>query len=297
MKSSAILILILGLAALPLRAEDLPALNTPPTPDSFPGKFVWANLFTADPSAAEAFYTGLFGWSAATVERTTASGTHPYIVLSVEGRPIAGIARRPPLLADEVHGRWVGYVSVPDVAQALSAGTAAGGRVLFPAVDLPQRGTQAVLADPEGALIGLLHSSSGDPGEFEPDPGDWTWAELFSRSPENAASFYRAVAGYAVQPDNRNGLPNAYVLVSGGYSRASVAPVPDRPRARPVWLLFVRVADVRAAAAKAVALGGKVLVPPGDAETEYWRAIVADPAGAPIGLVQLEEPAAAPQKP
>jgi hypothetical protein len=91
-------------------------------------------------------------------------------------------------------------------------------------------------------------------------------------------------------PDSRADHPGAFVLTSGGYSRASVAPLPPRPQAKPGWLLFVRVADVKAAAAKAISLGGRVLVAPSDAPTDYWRAVIADPTGAVIGLVQLQGP-------
>ena len=93
-----------------------------------------------------------------------------------------------------------------------------------------------------------------------------------------------------VLPDTRSDRPNVFVLASGGYSRASVAPLAPRPQAKPGWLLFVRVADVKAAAAKAISLGGRVLVAPSDAPTEHWRAVIADPTGAVIGLVQLQEP-------
>jgi len=47
---------------------------------------------------------------------------------------------------------------------------------------------------------------------------------------------------------------------------------------------------VKAASANAISLGGRVLVAPGDCPTEYWRAVIADPTGAVIGLVQLDEP-------
>lgn len=90
-------------------AADLPPLSdTTPTGEHFPGKFIWADLFTADPAAAQAFYTGLFGWEATTIERTTTSGTHPYIVLANGGEPVAGLARLPSRMQDTVHGRWVG---------------------------------------------------------------------------------------------------------------------------------------------------------------------------------------------
>jgi len=289
--SAKILGLVLCGAVALAGAADLPPLSdTTPTGEHFPGKFIWADLFTADPAAAQAFYTGLFRWEATTIEQTTSSGTHPYIVAANGGEPVAGLARLPSRTQDPGHGRWVGYVSVPNVAKALAAATAAGGRVLFPAKDLPQRGTQAIFIDPEGAELGVLHSSSGDPGEYTPDVGDWTWAQLFARDPATEGGFYSSVVGLGVLPDARGDHPGALVLTSGGYSRGSVAPLPPRPQAKPGWLLFVRVADVKAAAAKAISLGGRVLVAPSDAPTEYWRAVIADPTGAVIGLVQLQGP-------
>ena len=290
-------ILCFAVTALTANGADLPPLNTPATTDHYPGKFIWGDLFTADPAAAEKFYTGLFGWTATTIERTTPSGIHPYIVLSVGDRPIAGISKRPALLKDEVHGRWIGYVSVPDVAQALAAATAGGGQVVSKARDLPPRGTQGIFTDAEGAMLGVMHSSSGDPGEFLPEPGDWTWAELFARDPGAAGLYYHTVIGYDRIPDTRTEQPNNFVLVSGGYSRASVSPVPNRPRAHPAWLLFIRVASVKDTVAKAVSLGGRVLVPPSDTPTEYWRAIIADPSGAHIGVVELEEPTPGKEQP
>ena len=288
--SARILSLLLGGTVAMVRAADLPPLaDTTPQGEHFPGKFVWADLFTADPASAQAFYTGLLGWGATPVERATPSGTHTYIVLANGGEPVAGIARRSPRRAGAAPGLWVGYVSVPDVAKALAAATAGGGRVLFPAKDLPRRGTQAILVDPEGAELGVLHSSSGDPGEYAPDPGDWTWAQLFATEPAAEGRFYGSVAGWDLLPETRSGRSDAFVLVSGGYSRGRVGPLSPRPNARPGWLLFVRVADVKAAAAKAAELGGRVLVAPGDAPTAYWRAVVADPTGAVFGLVQLQQ--------
>ena len=97
-----------------------------------------------------------------------------------------------------------------------------------------------------------------------------------------------SIAGWEVLPDTRSDRPNVFVLASGGYSRASVVPLSTQPQAKPGWLLFVRVADVKAAAAKAISLGGRVLVAPSDVPTEYWRSVIADPTGAVIGLVQLQ---------
>ncbi len=282
-------LLLCGVVAVASAAELPPLSETTPTGEHFPGKFVWADLFTPDPASAQAFYTGLFGWGATPIERATPAGTRTYMLLTNDGVPVAGLAHlsaRPP---EASHGRWVGYVSVPDVAKALAAATAAGGRVLFPAKDLPRRGTQAIFLDPEGAELGLLHASAGDPGEYTPDPGDWTWAQLFARDPAAEGRFYAAVTGWEVLPDSRGTRSDVFIVASGGVSRGSVTPLPPRPKARSGWLLFVRVADVKAAAAKATSLGGRVLLPPSDTPTEYWRAVVADPTGGIIGLVQLQE--------
>ena len=181
-------VILFGIAVLTAHGADLPPLNTPPTSDFYTGKFIWGDLFTDNPAAAEKFYTGLFGWQGSTVERSTPSGIHHYTVLSVGDRPIAGIALRPARMKDEVHGKWVGYVSVPDVARAIAAATAGGGHVFFPIKNFAHRGTQAVFTDAEGATLGVMHSSTGDPGEYLPGTGDWTWAELFARNPTAAGS-------------------------------------------------------------------------------------------------------------
>jgi len=288
---------LLGIAALGAAAADLPPLNSPATSEHFQGKFIWADLFTADPAAAADFYAGLFAWKATTIDRTSSSGPHPTIIMSVGDRPVAGLCRRRSLQKDEVHGRWVGYVSVPDVAKALAAATARGGRILSRARDLPQRGTRGIFADREGVVLGVLNSSSGDPGEYLPEPGDWAWSELFSRDPAAAGLFYHDVIGCDRVVDDRGGRANRFVLVSGGYSRASVTTVSNGPKAHPAWLLFVRVANVDETAARAVSLGGRVLVPPERTPTGYKRAILADPTGAFIGIVELDPPVATKAQP
>ena len=74
----------------------------------------------------------------------------------------------------------------------------AGGRVLAAPRTLPKRGEQAVFADGEGALFGVMKSASGDPPDFMADPGDWIWIQLLSRDAKKAAEFYRTVGGYEV---------------------------------------------------------------------------------------------------
>jgi predicted enzyme related to lactoylglutathione lyase len=119
--------------------------------------------------------------------------------------------------------------------------------------------------------------------------GEWTWAQLYARDPVAAGKFYSSVIGWEILPDTRSGRPNSSVAASGGFSRASIGPLWNKDNAHAAWLLLVRVADVKASVAKAVSLGGRVIVAPSDVQSEYWRAVVADPTGAVIGLVQLDD--------
>jgi len=138
-------------------AAAFPALNDPATTETHPGKFVWAELHTADSAAATKFYTGVFGWTAVTVEQKGVT----YTVFSNGNHPVAGLRQRSSS-APAHASRWINYIAVTDIASVLSAVTKAGGVVRAPAREFPQIGSQAIITDNEGAPVGLLQSSSGD---------------------------------------------------------------------------------------------------------------------------------------
>lgn len=267
-------------------ADELPPLNDAATAVQLSGKFVWADLFATDPGAAAKFYTGLFGWQPTTLARDG----HSYILFHRDGRAIAGIVQRPAPRGAPRPSRWVSYVAVADVARALTLVTGAGGKVLAPAREFPRRGVQAIVSDNEDAVIGLLHSSSGDPEDFRAENGDWIWAELFVVEPAAAATFYQRVFGYEVKSDTADEPKGWLVLTAGGYARAGIGPLPVRPDAQPAWLGFVRVADADAAAARATELGGRVLVAPRMSHLGSRFAVVADPTGAAIAVTDYNTP-------
>jgi predicted enzyme related to lactoylglutathione lyase len=243
-----------------------------------PGKFVWADLVTDDVPAARNFYARLFGW--------TFSDAGSYWIASNEERPMAGMFQRPRPKDRVAEPRWFGYISVPSVERAQRAVTQAGGRVLAAPQKMPRRGEQAVFADREGAVFGVVKSSSGDPEDFLPEPGDWIWIELLSRDAAKAAEFYRSVAGYKIV-ENTSARLNDYVLTSEGYARATAMTLaPGENRVQPTWLLFVRVKNVSASVALAQQLGGKLLL---GVKPELFGgklAVVADPTGAAVGLLE-----------
>ena len=94
--------------------------------------------------------------------------------------------------------RWIGYFSVSDIDAAVAAVTRDGGTVHAPSHKFPDRGMQAIVADKDGNPFGLLQSSSGDPTDGEPLPGDWNWFEFYVRSPKDTADFYHDAVGFDV---------------------------------------------------------------------------------------------------
>jgi len=270
----------LGLPA-PARAASFPPLNAPATKGAHPGKFVWAELFTSDPASASKFYSGVFGWTAVTLEQHGVA----YTVFSNGNHPIAGLRKRSSSAGSHL-SRWISYIAVADIGSALSTATKAGGEVRAQAREFPSIGSQAIITDNEGSPIGLLHSSSGDSPDEEPAPGEWNWFHLFVKNPQAAANFYRQVFNYEVAPDARSQKSNELLFASESFNRGGVSVLPDREDAKPGWLGVIRVANLDQTLARVPTLGGEVMVAPHDAAYGSRFAVIADPTGGSIGVVE-----------
>jgi predicted enzyme related to lactoylglutathione lyase len=88
------------------------------------GKIVWHDLMTENPAAAQAFYAEILGWSFVTTERPNGG---PYILARSGQRFVAGILEvaDPPDGAE--YSRWLGYLSVRDVDEAVALTISEGG--------------------------------------------------------------------------------------------------------------------------------------------------------------------------
>ena len=151
-------------------------------------------------------------------------------------------------------------------------------------------GAEAVLADPDGAVFAVLASSSGDPPDYLPAPGEWIWSSLLVRDADHEAGFYQTLFGYDVFDLPSDDSLEHLILSSDDFARVGVNALPqDSQRRHPHWLNFVRVADATAAAAKATALGGRVLVEPRVDRHGGKLAVLADPAGAPFGVMEWSQ--------
>ena len=263
-------------------ALKLPPLTTISGSPRLPGKFVWADLVTDDILAAQTFYSALFGWKF--------YDYGGYFIGMNDDRPLCGMFQRPRPADQNAKPRWLGFISVASVERAEAAVTKAGGRVLAPPQKMPKRGEQAVFADAEGALFGVIKSSSGDPEDFLAAPGDWIWMQLLSRDGRKAADFYREVGGYTIIENTTSNKLSDYVLASEGYARATVRTIrTGDEKMHPIWLAFVRVKNVGESVALTKQLGGKVWIEPKPELFDGKVAVIADPTGAAIGLLEWPE--------
>jgi len=265
---------------------DLPPLNAPPSAEHHAGKVVWADLVTPDLGVAEKFYGGLFGWQFQSVH----AGGSDYAVALLDGRPIGGLVQKPIPPGEHRQSAWLTFIAVRDVDMVKRTAVAHKAKVLVDSKSYPRRGRQAVLADPEGAVFAIVASSSGDSPDYLAEPGDWIWSSLHAKDAGTEAAFYQDLFGYDVYDlSGDDGLEHV-ILSTDDVARASANQQPDNaPQRHAHWLNYIRVQDATDVAAKAVMMGGKMLVQPHPDRHGGLVAVVADPAGAPIGLMEWSE--------
>lgn len=283
---SGLLALFLGASpSLPTGAQSLqfPALVTPPSQEHHVGKVIFVELVTPDLTTTKQFYSGLFGWT----YRDLQAGATQYAEILLDGRPIGGLLQRPFPAGGRRQPEWLSFFSVADVDVAKTIALQHGAKMLFGPRGFPDRGREAVLADPQGAVFAILASSSGDPPDFLAVPGEWIWSSLITSDPDAGAAFYQMLFDYDVFELPASAGAQHLLLASHNYARASVNSLPAAgSKIQPYWLNYVRVEDTAKAVAKVKALGGRVLVEPWVDRHGGKVAVVADPVGAPFGLLE-----------
>jgi predicted enzyme related to lactoylglutathione lyase len=112
------------------------------------GEFFWVDLYARDVEAAVQFYADL-GYS---IDREDTAGSR--VLLVADGHARAGVLPLPP---EGRESGWLPYVQVDDVAATVAKVRGAGGRVLREPDAAVLDGRLAVIADPHGAVLGLIH--------------------------------------------------------------------------------------------------------------------------------------------
>ena len=244
--------------------------------------FVWFDLNTTDKAAATTFYSSLFPWVIKELDKGDG-----YTSLTNNDQSFGGMEE---LRGGATVPHWLGYIDVDELDARVEKLTRLGGRVLAPAMDIPDVGRIAVLADPSGATFALYQAVGDHAGEWEPSrdkPGDIGWAEVTATDLEQAKGFYGEGFGWRVGETMETPGGDYCMLYSGDTPVGGLTPKHDMA---PVcaWMFYVNSEDVDSDNAKLVELGGQMLFTetlPGMVQFT----IAMDPQGATIGLAKSVE--------
>ncbi len=118
------------------------------------GQVIWNELITTDVMSATDFYREIAGWNLV----PTSPGANPYTVAKAGASPVAGLFQpdTPP-----ANSMWVTSFQTSDIDATIARVQELGGKVIHPANTVPGIGRTAWVADPTGALFGLMQPEPG----------------------------------------------------------------------------------------------------------------------------------------
>jgi len=250
-----------------------------------PGAVTWVDLSTPDIEAAVAFYRELLAWTDVE-ESETPMGK--YYIGKVGERQAGGLMGQGPELAGNP-ATWTMFIYVDDLEVAVTKAGDAGGAVLQEPFDIPGGARIAVIADPTGAMMGLFAGPEIEGEFFSPDPGRVCWTELLTRDPATAEGFYADMFGWKAQTDDASGTVYT-VFKLGEEMAAGMMMMPDQvPAEAPAhWSAYFTVDDCHVTEARAVELGGKILV--GTKTIDMGKfAVLSDSQGAVFNIMEYTE--------
>ncbi len=249
------------------------------------GAPIWMDLSTSDPDRAKTFYSQLFGWNATDMGEEFGH----YIMLNKGDAAIAGMMKK----GDEMPGMpdaWMVYLAVADASATAEAVKAAGGQIMFDAMDVGDQGVMAMVTDPSGAAVGLWQPKSQRGFDLFGEHGAPAWHELHTRDVDAASTFYGDVFGVEVADMEMDGGPRYKTIKIDGEDQAGIMDAGSfLPEGVPShWTVYYGVDDTDSAIAKARDLGGSVLSPAED--TPFGRmATLSDPMGATFNVISVGE--------
>jgi predicted enzyme related to lactoylglutathione lyase len=261
------------------------------------GDFIWYELMTPDPEGSKAFYDAVVGWD------ISGEGPPEYNGYRMIGRSDGGFAGGVlPLTAEmQQNGArptWLGYIHVPDVDAKVASIEAAGGKALVPAIDIPNVGRIAMVADPQGAAFYVMKPipPANDPNAqsdlFSPTAEQRVgWNELQTTDQAAARSFYGAQFGWGSDEFMDMGEMGEYRFWDhhgtrlGAVFHNSDEGFEAKNDARSRWRYYIRVPSIASAKQTVEDKGGTVAMGPHQVPTGDWIIVGSDPQGAEFALV------------
>ncbi len=241
-----------------------------------PGVPCWADVSVDDLDAGRAFYSALFGWEPDISDVPDAGG---YTNFRLDGLTVAGLG---PKTGGPMPDAWSVAVATDDVERSLATAADAGGEVVVGAAEIPTKGTFGMVADPNGAFIGLWKGAGHIGAEIVNVPNTFVWNELATPDVESSVAFYSTMFGWQVEEHDGGGI------FTDGAGKTLCGVHPAGEGEPPFWTIWFAVHDCDATVAQVLDRGGQVFMPPND--MSFGRgAVVAAPGGAVFGVGAMNE--------
>ncbi len=240
------------------------------------GTFSWADNSSTDAETAKGFYMTLFGWDKQEVPMDENTS---YTMFQLEGENVAALIPMMPEMQEQgIPSHWSNYVSVDDVDALVDLVTESGGAVIAGPMDVFDSGRVMYIQDPTGGRIGLWQAKNHIGAGIVNKPGAMMWNELITGDVAKAKAFYGKVLGWEYSADEH------YIhIMNHGRSNGGMIQMDDMPTA---WTPYFSVASIDESITKVGELGGRILVPKTEAPGTGHFALIVDPAGACVYMMQ-----------
>ena len=261
------------------------------------GNPIWFDLVSSDADASARFYGDLFGWEFASIDM---GGGNVYRLAIDEDRNIAGIGQRPPdIEIGERDSIWLTHLYTADVYATRDKIVRLGGQEIAEAhdIEIPGQseivGARGTVRNPAGGVFSLWQSGIGQGCEVFGEVGTFCWVEYHTPNVQAAMPWHNGIFGMefdAFEVPAMGDSPGAtlHMLRSGGHPpHCAFVEVPgDRMlTGAPLWMNYVMVADIEAAAERARSLGAEIpfavdsvpfgsyvtIIDPQDAVISLWQ--------------------------
>jgi uncharacterized protein len=249
------------------------------------GTFSWADCASTDAEKAKRFYKVLMGWDS---EELPMGGGEFYTRFMVNGEKVGALSQmQPDMQAQGVPSHWTNYVTVDNVDTLESKVTELGGKVLAPPFDVFDAGRMMVIQDPTGGSLALWQAKTDIGATLVNTVGAMMWNELMTSDMPKAMAFYKDLLGWEFEQD---GDRDYYMIKNNGRMNGGILPMrEDMGNAPAFWMVYYNVADLDAAVKKVAELGGVVHVPKLEVPGIGHLAVIADPAGAVITIMESDQ--------
>ena len=263
---------------------------------SYQGNPCWYELGTSDLNAAGDFYGRILGWQ---IVDSGMEGFEYHLARSDDDMVAgmmsnAGQQGNPP-------PNWLIYFAVDNCDKTAGDIKAAGGKVYKGPDDIPGTGRFAVVADPQGAVFGLLQPDMSQMSEADrakaekggafnqKKVGHGNWNELMSSDPEAGFAFYSGLFGWTKGEAMDMGAMGTYQLFQHkGVDIGAMMGLGDAPV--PAWLPYFGVDGAVSKVAETItSAGGKIHHGPMEVPGPAYIAVAQDPQGAWFAVVGPEK--------